>query len=157
MTRRGCLTNVRRLDAALSGAESTGDTMRPLLLAALAAATVTPLAPAAWAHPSYHYSGVECDYVAISDGTSTPQTQWAGWMWVNVSAEDAAGSAAAVTIDAACELRLNLVAPGTWVLYTNTPGIGSAAAVQELTYYAHPTDVVTMCTHVTVAGEYHPC
>lgn len=129
--------------------------MRPLLLAALAAATVTPFAPSVQAHPSFHYGGPGCIYYAISDGTETAQTLWTGAVWVGVYAVDAAtGVPAAVSIEATCELRINGAIPGHIVLESG-PATGGTGEPATLSYQAHPGDVITMCTHVTVGGDWH--
>lgn len=129
--------------------------MGKLLIAGLAGiAAVTTVTPAQ-AFPNYHYHG-GCGFFTISDGTSSASTRWQGEVHAVAVATDHSlvGTPQAVSIKVECELRINGQSPGTIVLSTPTD-VGVTANASRLEFEAHPDDVVVMCDHVTVGGEYH--
>ena len=126
---------------------------RRSLLSASTCMLVATAAPVAQAHPNLHYTG-GCGWFTVSDGTDSPQTQWDGEVHVVAVATDAVtGAPAAVPITVECELRINGATPGTVVF--SASGTGVAVGADRVSFNADPDDVVVMCDHVTVGGEFH--
>lgn len=127
--------------------------MTRLRVALVAATLVLAAAPAAQAHPTYHYTG-ECEFSTISDGTDGPDTVWTGYVRADVEATDELRlPGAVVPISVECVL-VNMTA-GTEQTVLSASGVGVAAGAGPLVYEADPDDVVTMCWHVSVGGESH--
>ena len=106
----------------------------------------------AGAHPGYHYEG-GCAFTAVSDGDNGPATVWSGEMHALVVATDAAGAPApAVGIGVACEVYVNGTGPTTVL---TASGTGAAAGATTWTYQADLSDLVEVCSVVTVAGSRH--
>ena len=126
--------------------------MKRPFLAALTLALAAATAPAADAHPSYHYEG-GCSIHAVSDGGETDATQWTGYWSIDVQATDAVtGLPALVPIQAYCDVYRN----GSYQdALGPVAGTGTAAGGGQHAYQASPVDVLTVCDIVTVAGERH--
>ena len=123
--------------------------MKKFLLAAI---VVTMVATGATAQqdPYVSYSlplDGGCGFVAISDGTDSPQTAWEGEVHAIAVAARQAGIPVTEWIEVECELRINGAQPGTVVFWKG--GLGVAAGAAQLRYHADPDDVIAMCTHVS--------
>lgn len=134
--------------------------MRRLLVAGLAAGLLATTAPAAVAHPTYHYEG-GCELaVAVQDTTPGGQLGgrdvWTGVMSLAAVATDAAAvrfPQPTVPIDVRCWMRINGVDIGLSVFGA---GAGFAFDLAHVTYLADPDrDWVEVCEDVWVNGEFH--
>ena len=125
--------------------------MRPFVVAVFVAA-VTAASPVE-GHPVYHYLG-GCEMTATTAETPDERMQWSGNVSAVAVATDAAtGAPAPVPITVECELVVNDAPPVT-ALFSEAAH-GFVAATGPVSYEAGPYDVVTVCEHVTVGGEYH--
>jgi hypothetical protein len=133
--------------------------MKKLVLAGLAAALVLAGAPAAHAHPGYHYLG-GCGMVAVNDTTpagilSGGINTWGAVLIASAVATEADGvtPAPSATITVDCSVHVN-GASGPFGRLAD--GVGAAAgAGGPFILDAAPDAVIEVCERVTVAGEAH--
>lgn len=117
--------------------------MKKLLLAAVAAVLLAPVAPAQ-ADPNPSLTG-GCGATSVSDGGDDDQTTWQGEVSAYALATHSQAGVLAPTkfIEVECYVRKNGSYQGT-VLYAR--GMGVAAAASEYVYQADPNDVIEICT-----------
>jgi hypothetical protein len=132
--------------------------MRPILAAGLAAGLLATLAPAASAHPDYHYLG-GC-VLAVADDTEPYGLLGGRSVWTGVAAvavvatrDDGITPAPTAPISATCDLYVNGTPQGT--IATAPQADGVTAGANPTTFTANRGDWVEVCTTVHVNGEYH--
>jgi hypothetical protein len=95
-----------------------------------------------------------CGFVAMYDDTPGGQFGgqgvWNGVVYLAVVPNSVSGGPVLTTATAWCELRRN--SSGSTVL-GKTTGIGVVVDAARLTFTAAITDIMTMCTHVTIGGS----
>lgn len=126
--------------------------MRKLVLTAVAAAATLVAAPAADAHPNYHYVGGCSMAVVSADMSNTPT--WTVAVGIAAVATDAAGLPAAAPIGVDCWLRVDAVDHG-YVASASSLRLVVADVPETLTIVAPFGATFLLCSDVLVAGEQH--
>jgi hypothetical protein len=128
--------------------------MKVFLSTGLAACLLAAAAPAASAHPRYHYRG-GCGFHTISDGSDSPGTTWRGEADAVVVAtfDEPRTPARTAPVTVACELYVDGMYVATPVVASGTGFAAGYAVPFEFT--ADPDSIVTLCDVVTVGGETH--
>lgn len=120
-------------------------------LAALTVVALLAAAPAATAHPTYHYAG-GCYLLAATRTIDPSPTRLSGVLAVAAVAETSNfAPAPGATIAATCTLRRN----GTEVAHASSTGTTVAAAASEFIVTALPSDLLTVCWTITVETDAH--
>jgi hypothetical protein len=125
--------------------------MKSLLVATLLATALVP--GVAHADPYFGYEG-RCSYATLNDTTPNAalggQSTWNGVARVYVVPVDEDGVPTGAPVAARCELVVNDVSRG--IVLDAGSGTGAVAAAGPLTYTAAVTDVVYLCTVVTIGS-----
>lgn len=133
--------------------------MKTLLTGALAAGLLLGSAPAAHAHPNYHYLG-GCRMVLFQDvtpgGQLGGQDVWNGLYYVDVVATDSGGvPAPPASRSVSCEIRVNGISQGVVLGPMVGTGFGAVVATGSVQFTAAVTDDLELCERVVVGGEAH--